>query len=519
MCGIYSCFHHGSPPVYRHDCIKPRGPDETKTIKGYDFTLVFYRLNIVGVGNGHQPFSDNGVYLMCNGEIYNHSTLENEHSIQCDTNSDCEIILHMYKKFGIEKTVTSLEGEFAFVIYDTNKKLVYFARDYIGIKPLYFSKTSECLEIASSINALSFRDNICHVKPNQLYVYDMNAKSLSIQPYGCLKYNGVGIVSHEYLYNSLLDSLRKRITQSERPVGFLLSGGLDSSTLLSMALEHKMIEKPEVFTFGFEENASDVKAATLMVEWLRSKYGKDCIKWHLVIQPLSSGIAVIPTVIKALETYDTTTIRASVPMYLISKYIELNTDIRVIISGEGADELFGGYLYFLYAPNNQAFRAEIIHLLNNLYLYDCLRADRVTAICGLEVRPPFLDFAFVNNVLLSKDLCCDKTTTKKLLRDILRSHDILPDDILNGKKEAFSDAVGLSWLDHVEEYSRKIFFSDEIIYSKFIEPSTCTSKYFQKLFSDLVGVNQWHLLKKLWLPNQDWVNTGGESSARILSVY
>lgn len=522
MCGIYSLFNRTAEVNQKHECIKKRGPDETIILDEKEFYYAFYRLSIVDVNEGHQPFKMDDIYLMCNGEIYNHTELESKYNVKCKTNSDCEIILHLYQKIGIERTIHELRGEFAFVLYDRNKQLVFFARDVVGVKPLYMSKLIQdkkiiSLEIASLVQSLSYKTE--HVLPNQLYTYDMKHKTISHQPVYLLKYMENPDTTNQLIYDKLLEALKKRIKQTERPLGFLLSGGLDSSTLLCLALKHKLITKPKVFTFGFDEKAPDVLSAKCVVKYLHEKYGPDCIDWHLVIEPISKGLESIPEVISILETYDTTTIRASVPMYLISKYIETKTNVKVLISGEGADELFGGYLYFKYAPNDHAFRSEILRLLNELYMYDCLRADRSTAACGLEVRPPFLDLDLIQTVLTSDQLS-NKTMTKQLLRDVV-SDDVLPVEILYGKKEAFSDAVSLSWQTYVEEQAiyeinkKKSFIFE---YSKYIKPASITAQYFQKTFYQIFG-NKYHLLKKLWLPNQEWIDTNGEPSARVLSVY
>lgn len=647
MCGIYACINNrycenGSEEKNyilcdKHNVLTKRGPDETTIIDLDDCMMAFYRLAIVGVASGHQPFNIDGIRMICNGEIYNYKDLIYKHELKTSTSSDCEVILHMYIKYGIEYTVQQLDGEFAFVLFDEKKRLVHFARDYMGIKPMYYAtihKESDdnkvvMLELASSINAMNLGNKANHVLPRKIYTYDMENHVLSDMAYLTL------IGSYNYSVNdviakSLTDGILKRITQTERPVGFLLSGGLDSSLVLALALDvkcqfyynkfvfnlideykkgfvscscnglceinHKtsyttfvyrdITEKsdscvghcndcicklcddvqaarrlfmPKVFTFGFSHTAPDVISAKTVVDFLYKKYGK-CFDWHLVIQDLEDGLKALPEVIETLETYDTTTIRASTPMYLISKYISQNTDVKVLISGEGSDELFGGYLYFKYAPNDQAFRSEIIKLLNDLYMYDVLRADRTTAAWGLEVRPPFLDYHLVTNVLNSKNLVKGVNTTKELLRTCFADKDLLPNEILWGKKEAFSDAVGLSWKDSIAQYAsikiknspnnklvevyhnkKNLYDIDDALYNLYeefkdelnkpnsifnssfdycnhIKPVTDEMKYFQMLFHGLCQ-GAYHLLPSLWLPNQSWVKTGVEPSARVLTVY
>jgi asparagine synthase (glutamine-hydrolysing) len=580
MCGIYFCFSSlGKFPSYNEEHLIKRGPDCKKIITNGSleyksdtidsksdtidtFKAVFYRLSIVDLEHGMQPFiingkekiiaffnpdaplsllnpflstevSDNKLLYMANGEIYNHKELETQYSIQCKTKSDCEVIGHLYKKVGIEQCASLLKGEWAFIIYDND--MIYFARDRLGRKPLFYklhygenrslesdgkSSNKSDLKINTiEISSLYSATNGIQCKPGMLYAYDCIHGSLSEQPYHTFMYKPNPLITNESIYKSLVSAVNKRITQSERPVGFLLSGGFDSSAVLSLALESKLLKQPpHVFTIGFEEKASDVLAAESMVKWLTAKYGKDCLVWHKVILPIEDGLSSIPNVIEALETYDTTTIRASVPMYLISKYISEKTDVRVVLSGEGSDELFGGYLYFKYAPNDVHFRAEIIRLLNRLYLYDVLRADRSTATHGLEIRVPFLDDDFVECVLQSYSLKSSSINTKALIRDALEPYNVLPDNILKGKKEAFSDAVGHSWKDSIPKYAELHLKPYMNVYSCNIYPTTTEEKYYQMLFR-IHYKSSWHLLDKLWLPNQDWVKTGNEPSARALPNY
>jgi asparagine synthase (glutamine-hydrolysing) len=535
MCGIYFCYHrgHGQPAV-NHEMLKRRGPDAEQVISTDDYTAMFYRLAIVGVSDGMQPFRLGNCILLCNGEIYNHQELS-DMSRQSTTGSDCECIIWMYKMHGIEKTLELLDGEFAFVLYDLEKQVIHFARDRLGRKPLFFNAFADELDddklegiemssLYSGLSAMELSDAQFdkQVQPGHLYTYDVPGKNLAVQLFHRFMFKPGGHTAHsEDIRDALFAGVVKRITQSERPVGFLLSGGFDSSLVLSMALASgAMKQPPHVFTIGFEEKASDVLAAEYMVNWLKEKYGEQCIIWHKVILPLESGLKRIPEVIQALETYDTTTIRASTPMYLISEYIAKNTDVKVVLSGEGSDELFGGYLYFKYAPNDVSFRAEVLSLLHGLYLYDVLRADRSTASHGLEIRPPFLDDDLVAIVLQCRDLVGSQMTTKELIRNAVAGSDLLPNAILWGKKEAFSDAVGLSWKESIVLYAKSELqkITEKFSGSPHIDADTDESKYFQYHFGKLYP-GAWELLPSLWLPNQAWVKTGSEPSARVLDVY
>ncbi len=532
MCGIYFCLGECKETLTKHACLESRGPDRMNVVHTEDYFAAFHRLAIVGVSDGMQPFQDGDLTLLCNGEIYNYDAIKKLYDLPVKSSSDCECILHMYRAVGIEATVRALDGEFAFVLYDSTKKIMHFARDILGRKPLYYSVDADTkkIDVCSLYAGLEF-ENKQQVVPRYLYTYDAETAVLSKQVYHSFIYTQKDNNILD-LYDAFRTAVYKRVHQSERPVGFLLSGGFDSSLVLSVALAHaNLTQPPHVFTIGFAEDAPDIKSAELMVAWLRKQYGENCIKWHRIIMPLQSGLDAIPDVIQALETYDTTTIRASTPMYLISKYIAENTDVKVLLSGEGSDELFGGYLYFKYAPNDQAFRAEIIDRLNELYLYDVLRADRTTAAWGLEVRPPFLDDDFVNAVLNCKELKKCKGNTKELIRDVVSKEGLLPDEILYGKKEAFSDAVGMTWKDaiqhHANEFVAKLPEVEKSFegYSPHIPPVTAEMMYFQYLFRERFiskpsdSKDAYQLLPHLWLPNQHWIKTGIEPSARILPNY
>lgn len=541
MCGIYFCYgdEKAEQSCTKHSCLKNRGPDELRCLQNGKAFSAFYRLAIVGIQDGMQPFVQDGITLLCNGEIYNHQWLKDRYLLKVKTKSDCECILHLYREYGIEKTLELIDGEFAFIIYDADKEIIHFARDRLGRKPLFYSISDKKIDICSLYSGLEFTPKE-QVVPRYLYTYNIQSSILTKQQYYTFIYHPTDVTKQDLLW-LFIEAVGKRVSQSERPVGFLLSGGFDSSLVLSVALEFEDLPSPpHAFTIGFSEDAPDVKAAELMVNYLRAKYGANCIKWHKVILPIEDGLYAIPDVIKALETYDTTTIRASTPMYLLSKYIKENTDVRVILSGEGSDELFGGYLYFKYAPDDQAFRAEIIDRLNELYLYDVLRADRSTAEHGLEIRPPFLDDQFVEATLQSYNLTKCIRNTKELIRECVETKSLLPDEILYGKKEAFSDAVGLSWKEAIVLEAKKFcdilqaqvpyvyniptrFVKDLIAHndtplSSNITPETPEMKYFQILFANRFK-NSWNLLPKLWLPNQNWVKTGVEPSARVLPNY
>ena len=529
MCGIYLYLHRNTHINYVHAALKPRGPDAAETFIDDDVLMAFYRLSIVGISGGSQPMTINNVTMICNGEIYNYKELASKYDLHLRTGSDCEIVLNMYLAFGIERTVQEIRGEFAFVIYDKNIGVIHAARDYIGIKPLFIACnfTNDKLvniEISSELKGMVGFSYAMHVMPRTIYTYDLNKYVLSTSEYVGLSI-GMSHTDDNLISKLLINAVIKRIEQSDVPIGFMLSGGLDSTLILGIALKYYYNTRAransntvDVFTFGFSHDAPDVKSATLAINWFKERY-PNMINWHLVIGTIEEGLNALPDVIYTLETYDTTTIRASTPMYLLSKYIA-TTNVKVIISGEGSDELFGGYLYFKYAPNDVAFRTEILTLLNNLFYFDVLRADRSTAAHSLEVRPPFLDYDFVTAVLSHRNLK-PNTNTKQLLRDIFEPLDLIPVEILHGRKEAFSDAVGYTWKDSINKWCESYKFEpilEPLYKSNIITAETPEMKYYQYIFGKYY-YSAYHITPTLWLPNQSWVKTGVEPSARALNIY
>ena len=601
--------------------VRARGPDahtyEIYRDSSYVYRADFFRLSIVGGIRGSQPYimgdingrtTEPAYMLMCNGEIYNYKALESQYQTEI-CSSDCEIIMHLVRIMRIDEVLPLLSGEFAFVLHDTTRGLVHFGTDRIGRKALYYRHsilTDRPFTVASSATACAADDMgnelIVQCKPGILYTWDIKSNSLSEYQWHSFKFTfdshgrQMCPVSINRPYRLFMEAVYRRITQHDgtRPIGFLLSGGLDSSAVLAAALHlihdarqacelvyppqdtqrvptpqqialYKLRIVPQVFTIGFDEAAPDVADAARFVAWLKAKYGADAFEWHRVILPISAALEAIPRVIKALETCDTTTVRASVPMFLLSEYIA-KTRARVLLSGEGSDELFGGYMYFSHSPNEYATRAEILKLLNELYIFDALRADRSTAAHGLEVRTPFLDDQFVaaalsfrigqssalisptknvnmvangqTNALINgqaTELMDKQSTsitdklinakyaiTKPYIRQILASGNLLPDFVLWAKKEAFSDGVGHSWKTAIKQHAESQDAELSKMYTRIIPGLPCDTaeaRYFQHIFIKNMPAGSSLLCPKLWLPNQDWVKTGSEPSACILPSY
>jgi asparagine synthase (glutamine-hydrolysing) len=551
MCGIHFCL--GGKKEHIDTLLKSRGPDKTNYVYFKNAHCTFYRLAIVGMTHGDQPFlsEQKNSLTMVNGEIYNYKELQFMLNLENSPvlGSDCEIIHRLFEK-GLTaiQICRILKGEWAFLHYSGDQ--VYFARDKLGRKPLYYLAESQqnsqnrppnqpkILAVSSTIESLlSYKtsyNEIHECLPGVLYFSDikMSEPSASLASMSL-----ASVVFHQFMLNSEIDFVNgvvfyysdfyklfvnavcRRISQSDQPVGFLLSGGFDSSLVLSVALKwHKFKKPPHVFTFGFEEKAPDILAAEKVVKYLREIHGPNCIEWHKVIGKVEDGLQSLSTVVKLLETCDITTIRASTPMFLISQYIAQNTNVKVLLSGEGSDELFGGYLYFMYAPSDIAFQAEIIKLLKELYMFDVRRADRTTAANGLEVRTPFLDDDFIR-YFMNYDLCKKNVTiSKEFIRDVIAktAPALLPEDILQGKKEAFSDAVGYSWKDSIENFAKT-----ELKKSEINTPENMTSEalYYQLIFETYFGIPKETMMTHYWLPNKDWIDTGNEPSARALKNY
>jgi asparagine synthase (glutamine-hydrolysing) len=552
MCGIKftilpasvvdPCDRLDRPANLQANWLARRGPTAHYTHRYNDlthqYTADFYHLSLVGATP--QPYQSESAVLMCNGEIYNYKELEAKYKTPI-CSSDCEILMWLLDTHDILSVLPMLSGEFAFVFHDLKRQLVHFGTDRVGRKPLYYSATvkgrwsvssraSECITTDldqgghPAARLYKKRPQVYQCKPGMLYTLDLQTFTVSQIKWHTFQMLTTMSMGDAAIYRLFMQAVRRRITQRNpmEPVGFMLSGGFDSCTVLSAALAIVQDEKlnfvPEVFTVGFSETAPDVVDAGRIVEWMREKYGSKSLVWHRVIYSTDEAIAEIPAVIAALETYDTTTIRASIPMYMLSRYIAEKTQCKIILSGEGSDELFGGYQYFQHAPNEYAVHAEIIKLLGELYLYDALRADRSTAAFGLEVRTPFLDDEFVAAVLQCKILGPHGRLTKLFIRRVMAHTDLLPDFILHGKKEAFSDGVGHVWKTRIKEYAEQTVRGDMWGLSPYVICDTREAQMFQEIFKTIL-FEQWHLCEKLWLPNQDWINTGSEPSATVLPSY
>lgn len=440
MCGFLIYFYKYLNSVEKIDysSLKQRGPDHTETRVLHNTQFTFYRLKINGIQNGNQPFCKKGIILLCNGEIYNHLNLQYQLDCEMQTTSDCEIIIDMYLEYGIEKTVKMLDGVFSFCLYDTVKRVFYMARDIIGVRPLHYSYDSPTGSFAFSSTVYPLQQlpfNKIRQVPASTYITIDNGlfafttyHSLPIQPtiYPFNMEKACKMIRH-----LLINSVKKRLI-SERSIGCLLSGGLDSSIVCYILNE--MQSNLHTFSIGFKDSV-DVKYSKIVSNHLETTH-------HIYTMDEKEALSVIPEVIKNIESYDITTVRASIGMYLLAKNIKKNHKETVIFSGEGSDELFAGYLYFHNAPSNELLFHESKRLVEELPLFDVLRSDRCVSSNGLEIRVPFLDKSLVDYVMsLSGEFRnVIQGYEKYVLRKAFENN--LPKEVVWRRKDGFSDGVG-----------------------------------------------------------------------------
>ncbi|WAR01985.1 ASNS-like protein [Mya arenaria] len=486
MCGIWALF--GSDGDISYQCnsvhkITHRGPDAFRIENIHYFSsccLAFHRLAIVDDLCGMQPmrtFQHPYIYLIYNGEIYNFKELQKEFGFKQDTACDGEVIIHLYAKFGIERAARHLDGVFFFCLMDTANRKVYIGRDTFGVRPGFRVKTeSGFLAVCSEAKGLVGLDigngasgtlgsgEIEAFPPGHVETYSLDTEGKAVLTETARfhkigeppAYNTfpveIGTDIKKNVRELLTTAIRKRLMADVR-VGCLLSGGLDSSLVTALVVQEarKMgIEyKIQTFSVGME-GSPDLEAAKKVSDFLVTEH-------HPLVFTPEQGINAVDDVIYHLESYDITTVRASVGMYLMAQYIKEKTNSTVILSGEGSDEIAMGYIYFHKAPSGEAASEDSLRLCNDLYMFDVLRADRSTAACGLEVRVPFLDHRFTNYYMKlpdSEKLPKDGIE-KHLLRSAFSDQDLLPDGILWRPKEAFSDGISSvtkSWFEVLQSH-------------------------------------------------------------------
>ena len=565
MCGIFALLNYSrsfltkalSREIINSDFYKGknRGPENstitfdesTNCVKG------FHRLAINGLNEiSNQPLHFGGCSLICNGEIYNYKQLYKMMDLIPETESDCEVIIHLYLKYGINQTLRMLDGVFAFVLFTPNT--IYVARDPYGVRPLYYFRSlaathcndlllgfaSELKSLCSIANSLNLSvhqffpgslmtihktqdsekllwlvgDYGLYHLPSFAYTYTENILNrtigdLSIETEYMTPYLN-GIKSH------LVSAVAKRYITTERPIACLLSGGLDSSLIASIVCHIHKNEmagknnntKIETYSIGLPDS-EDIKYARIVADHIGSKHTE-------IIVSEQDMLDAIPEVIEAIESYDTTSVRASIGNYLIGKYINTHSEAKVIFNGDGSDELCGGYLYMSSCPDSIEYDKETIRLLKDIYLFDVLRSDKSISSHGLEPRTPFLDKAFVNYYLSIplelRNHNLTKRMEKYLIRMAFQDSGLLPSEILWRKKEAFSDGVsnkGKSLFQIIQDYT------DSKIDNSGLDRKQKEKKYYKDIFNN-VYPNQSHIVPYYWMPKYI---VSDDPSARTLTSY
>ena len=496
-----------------------RGPDDTRIVETGKGLLGFHRLAIMGLTpSGMQPFSLGKSYVVCNGEIYGFERWKEQLKAKgyaFASDSDCEILLPMYREYGVD-TFAKLDAEFACILYDGENGEYVAARDPIGIRPLYYGYDDKgVILFASEPKCLvGLCRHILPFPPGHFYKDGKFTCYCDIARVDTVCRDDLETACRQ-IREKLINGVEKRLV-ADAKVGFLLSGGLDSSLVCAIAA--KKVEKPlKTFAIGMSEDAIDLKYARQVAEYIGSDHTEIYMTPHDVT-------ATLEELVKILGSYDITTVRASMGMYLICKAIHRQTDIRVLLTGEISDELFG-YKYTDFAPSAAAFQAEAEKRLRELHMYDVLRADRCISVNSLEARVPFGDLSFVKYVMsLDPEMKRNKYGKGKyLLRHAFESLGYLPDEILWREKAAFSDAVGHSMVDILKEYAERQYSDKELSEKSrkypHATPFTKESLLYREIFERYYP-GQAEMIVDFWMPNRAWAGCNvNDPSARVLSNY
>jgi len=531
MCGIWFClgnFCTANVKKYVNN-IQKRGPEDTRIISvAHAGTMGFNRLAINGLNpEGMQPMSvDNKTYWMCNGEIYNWRSLAKEYDIPVKSDSDCEVLGELYLKNrdNLENFFQLLDGVFAIVIVDLEKNQVIIGRDPYGVRPLY---VGDGRYFSSEIKGLvPLCTHVVPFMPGTYRVYKSHTLNL-IKNEAYFKIPFLKNPHYNEWSNAVkgvriaLETAVEKRMLTERPVASLLSGGLDSSLIASLvAKKLRELELPPLKTFCIGmEGSTDIKYARKVAEFIKSQHTE------IVLTP-DDFFNAIPQVIHDIESFDTTSVRASVGNWLVSKYISENTDCKVVFNGDGSDELFGSYMYFYNAPNDFEFEKECNRLLKDIHYFDVLRSDRSISSHGLEPRTPFLDRQFTQVALsvptMFRRPFKDCAPEKNLLREAFNDEMTLPNEVLWRKKEAFSDGVSSlekSWYEIIQEKVLTLVPSDWEEVSKqytHLPPTTPEQFYYRTIFEKYYK-GRANTVPYFWMPR--WCEGVTDPSARTLKVY
>lgn len=495
-----------------------RGPDDSRVIDTGNGFLGFHRLSVMGLTpSGMQPFRLGKNHVVCNGEIYGFEKrkkgLSEKYTFESD--SDCEILLPLYQELGTDLFAT-LDAEFACVIYDGNTEEYIAARDPVGIRPLYYGYDQDgvILFASEAKNLVGLTDRIRPFPPGHYYKGGRFICYCDIAKTGHVCHDDLETVCRN-IHSKLVAGVEKRLV-SDAKVGYLLSGGLDSSLVCAIAAR-KSHAPIKTFAIGMSEDAIDLKYARQAAAYIGSDHTEVYMTPEQVIESLE-------TVVYLLGTYDITTIRASIGMYLVCKAIHEQTDIRVLLTGEISDELFG-YKYTDFAPDAAAFQKEAQKRIRELHMYDVLRADRCISVNSLEARVPFGDLDFVKYVMsVDPQLKQNRYGKGKyLLRRAFQEGGYLPDEILWREKAAFSDAVGHSMVEYLKRYAEQTYTDEEFarLREKYFHarPFTKESLLYREIFEKYYP-GQSEMIVDFWMPNREWEGCDvNDPSARVLSNY
>ena len=497
MCGIVGIFNLKQPSsalrgkaLDMAKRIRHRGPDWSGIYCGSSAILAHERLSIVDPQSGGQPLfsADGRQVLAVNGEIYNHRTLRQQLDYPFRTGSDCEVILPLYRRRGVD-FLEELNGIFAFALYDEERDEFLIARDPIGVIPLYIGYDADgTVYCASELKALEGQCERYEPFPPGHYYWSREGKMTRWYKREWTDYDAVkdNPASVNELHDALEAAVQRQL-MSDVPYGVLLSGGLDSSIISAVAKKYaaRRIETggrqeawwPQLHSFAIGlEGAPDLAKAREVADHIGTVH-------HEIHYTLQEGLDALRDVIYHIETYDVTTVRASTPMYLLARVIK-SMGIKMVLSGEGADEVFGGYLYFHKAPDARAFHEETVRKLSKLHLYDCLRANKALSAWGVEGRVPFLDKEFLDVAMRlnpQAKMCPGQTIEKRILREAFA--DLLPPAIIRRQKEQFSDGVGYGWIDTLRDTAARAVSDEQMTQAAVrfpINPPRNKEEYFYR---------------------------------------
>jgi len=523
MCGIFTSLRSAESKDFLREQfmkIQHRGPDHSTYLSvSDDIDFGFHRLAVNGLtAASHQPFHQQDCWIIANAEIFNYKELAAEHDIVLKTESDCEILIPLYRAIGLEAMIEKLDAEYAFALYDMRTDELIIARDHLGIRGLYVGKgEGDDLYWSSEAKAISFCTELeqfptgCYWSSAQPDTYVRHYH----HDYPISKFDSEEVIC-DGIRKELMSSIERRM-MSDRPVGCFLSGGLDSSLVSALVARHfDDPKKLETFSIGLE-GSPDLHHAQMVADHIGSTH-------HSVVKTESEFLDAIDAVIYTTGSYDVTTIRASVGHYLISQYVKEHSDVRVVFTGETIDEM-GSYLYFQQAPSPEAFQAECTRLLEDIHYFDMLRGDRSISSAGIEARVPFASKSFVKfymSIPPEQRMFNNERIEKYLLRKAFSDMDILPKEVLWRRKNGFSDSVSQrdrSWSSVIQEYVDLVISDEEFDTERFKykqnTPQIKEAYYYRKRFEAMYGKHE--VTPYMWLPK--WCGDMVEPSARALSIY